>query len=222
MTGITAPHAAGASAQRLAGTLGVAGLLSGLMLVLAYELTLPRIERNHAEALERAVLLVVPQAKAMQKLVWRDGALTVADGKESKDTPAIYAAYGEDGGFVGYAIPGAGQGFQDVIELLFGYDPRARNIVGFRVLQSRETPGLGDKIYKDADFQRNFEALAVEPRIVAVKKGARAHPGEIDAITGATISSKAVVKILNAACGEWLARLPAPGQEPPLKKGEPR
>ena len=73
---------------RLAGTLGVAGFLSGLLLVLAYEATLPRIERNRAEALSRAVLEVVPGSTAMQKLRWDGTALAVADGTEAKDTPA--------------------------------------------------------------------------------------------------------------------------------------
>ncbi len=63
------------------------------------------------------------------------------------------------------------------------------------ILDSRETPGLGDKIYKDAAFVANFASLSVDPEIVAVKKGNKSAPNQIDAITGATISSKAVVKI---------------------------
>lgn len=199
---------------RLAGTLGVAGFLSGLLLVLAYEATLPRIERNRAEALSHAVLEVVPGSIAMQKLIWNGTALVVADGSEAKDTPAIYAAYGADRSFRGYAIPGEAAGFQDVIKLIFGFDPARRRIVGLRILESRETPGLGDKIYKDPAFGRNFDDLSVEPEIVAVKHGLKAQPNEVDAITGATISSKAVVRILNLSDAEWLGRLPAPGAEP--------
>jgi electron transport complex protein RnfG len=77
------------------------------------------------------------------------------------------------------------------------------------VLESRETPGLGDKIYKDADFVASFDGLAVDPEIRAVKKGKKAASNEIDAITGATISSKAVVRIMNEANARWLERLPA-------------
>ena len=44
-------------------------------------------------------------------------------------------------------------GYQDVIRiLLYGYSPEHQAIVGMRVLESRETPGLGDKIEKDPAF----------------------------------------------------------------------
>jgi electron transport complex protein RnfG len=91
------------------------------------------------------------------------------------------------------------------------------------VLESRETPGLGDKIYKDAAFQENFVKLSVEPEIVTVKKGSKAAANEVEAITGATISSKAIVKIMNNTHKEWISRLPQPGSEPAmdLKSPEP-
>ena len=89
-----------------------------------------------------------------------------------------------------------------------------------RVLESRETPGLGDKIYKDESFVSNFEQLSVDPEIVVVADG-RDADHEVDAITGATISSKAVVKIINQANSEWLDALPSPGSEPVLDDPAP-
>ena len=90
-------------------------------------------------------------------------------------------------------------------------------MVGMEILQSRETPGLGDKIYKDADFVANFSALSADPQIVTVKKGTRSAANEVDAITGATISSKAVVQIINRGNKHWNPRLDAssipPGDE---------
>lgn len=202
----------GTSAQ-LVGTLGFAGLLSGLALVVAYEQTLPVILENRAAALRVAVLRVVPGATEMQRLSVVDGKL-VAQAKGEGD--AIYAAYGEGGTFVGYAIPSAGNGFADVISLLYGYDPGKQAIVGFSVLESRETPGLGDKIYKDVSFTDNFRELLVSPTIVPVKHGKKTAANEVDCITGATISSKAVVRILNEGNARWLGLLPPPGQEPAL------
>jgi len=122
--------------------------------------------------------------------------------------------------FVGYAMPAAGPGFQDTIAILYGYKPGEKLVVGMEVLESRETPGLGDKIYKDAEFVGAFSALSIEPEIVAVKKGTKSKPNEIDAITGATISSKAVVRIINEAHTAWSAQLPAPGAEPPIEETE--
>ena len=107
--------------------------------------------------------------------------------------------------------------FQDTISLLYGYLPGERKVVGMEILQSRETPGLGDKIYKDAAFVANFDQLSIDPRIVTVKKGAKDAANEVDAITGATISSKAVVRIINEGNLLWLERLPDSNAAPPLQ-----
>ena len=85
----------------------------------------------------------------------------------------------------------------DDITVLYGYHPINEMIIGMKVLESRETPGLGDKIEKDKPFLDSFIDLAVNPEILAATRGPRAQPNEVDAISGATISSKAVVKLLN-------------------------
>lgn len=205
---------------RLVLTLTLAGLLSGLAIVGAYQTTLPRIQANNARALRQAVFEVVPGAETLQPLVWRDDALAVPDGASPDGEPTVYGAYTATGDFVGYAIPSAGAGFQDTIRLIYGYRPEARRIVGMQVLESRETPGLGDRIYKDPDFLAEFRDLAVEPSIEVIKGHGEA-PNQVDAITGATISSKAVVSILNAANEEWLDRLPdqAPAYQRPETVG---
>ena len=113
---------------------------------------------------------------------------------------------------MGIAIEARGQGFQDAIQVLYGFDPEKEIIIGFYVLDSRETPGLGDKISSDPGFQENFKALAarldnsgkkLEHAIQTVKHGTKSKPWEIDAITGATISSKAVGAILNHSAQFW-------------------
>ncbi len=202
------------SSLRLVLTLAVAGLISGVAIIGIYESTLPTITMNKARELQAAVFNVLPGVSHMQAFVYRDGQLLAAE--PAKDEPVVYGGYDEAGAFVGYAIPGAGPGFQDTIGLLYGYTPEHKLVLGMEILESRETPGLGDKIYKDAEWVAGFEALAVEPEIVAVKKGSKAAANEIDAITGATISSKAVVRIINETHSVWQARLPAAGAEPDL------
>jgi electron transport complex protein RnfG len=189
-------------------TLGVAGLCSGIALVGIYLLTLPRIERNRAAALEAAIYRVLQGARSRAAFVLREEKLVPFESEAGRlpKQEAIYAGYDEAGTLVGFAIPAEGPGFQDTIKLLYGYNSGLRRVVGMEVLESRETPGLGDKIIKDAEFVANFRDLAVEPEIVAVKKG-RTRPNEVDAISGATISSKAVVRIINASNGRWLERL---------------
>lgn len=195
---------------RLILTLAAAGLLSGLAIAGIYQVTLPRITANKAEAMRRAVFQVLPGAERLQRLVWTGTGLVPAE----KGEPSLYSAYKADGTFVGYAVPAEGAGFQDNIKLIYGYLPREHRIVGMRVLESRETPGLGDRIIKDKNFVDQFRDLSIQPTIVLVK-GKGTKENEVDAITGATISSTAVVKILNAATTAWATRFPAPGQEPP-------
>ena len=196
-------------------TLAIAGLVSGVAIIGIYETTLPTITANKARELREAVFKVLPGVTRMQALVYRDGRIMVV-AEPQKDEPVVYGGYDEQGEFVGYAMPGAGPGFQDTIALLYGYLPRDKKVVGMEILESRETPGLGDKIYKDADFVAEFSALSVEPEIVAVKKGTATLDNHVDAITGATISAKAVVRIINETHVAWAEQLPAPGTEPPL------
>ena len=216
MTGQPQSGSGSPSSLRLVLTLAIAGLISGLAIIGIYESTLPTITANKARELRAAVFKVLPGVSRMQALVHRDGELVVT-GEPGKDEPVVYGGYDEQGGFVGYAIPGAGPGFQDTIGLLYGYAPDEKLVLGMEVLESRETPGLGDKIYKDEAFVSAFGALSIDPEIVAVKKGTKSNVNEIDAITGATISSKAVVRIINEAHVAWAGKLPPPGAEPGLE-----
>ena len=207
------------SPARLVLTLGLAGTLSGLVLSTVFQITDPIIRRNNQRALEAAVYTVVPDSARMQKLVLLDDRLQPATPEQAQQR-GIYAAYAGDGTFLGYAIEHQGPGFQDDINLLYGYDPATRRVIGMRVLKSLETPGLGDKIIKDHAFVAQFDDLAVEPLVTVVKDG-RDEPFEIDAITGATVSSKAVVTIINAANELWLDKLPDRPPPPPEPEPEP-
>lgn len=219
MTAGTHAEMPGPSSLRLVLTLAIAGLVSGIAIIGIYESTLPTITANKARELREAVFKVLPGVSRMQQLVYRDGELVVAEQLEQGEQ-AVYGGYNQQGDFVGYAIPAAGPGFQDTIALLYGYTPQRKLVLGMEVLESRETPGLGDKIYKDADFVGSFGALSIDPEIVAVKKGRKSQANEIDTITGATISSKAVVRIINETHITWSERLPPTGSEPPFEETE--
>lgn len=201
-----------ASTVAMVGTLAVAGAISGLCHVGIYEVTKPRIERNRAEALDAAIYRVLPGAKSRKAFVLRDGALAGVDGTP-KDEPAVFAGYDQDGKPLGYAISANGPGFADNILLLYGFDPQQKRIVGMEVLESKETPGLGDKIFKDATWVGQFKGLAVEPSVVPTKPGTRSKPNEVDTISGATISTKAVIRIVNGGNAQWLAPILATPRE---------
>ncbi len=193
---------------RLVLTLTLAGLLSGTFLVGIDAITAPMIAANRAAFYEKAGYDVLPGAERLERFEWRDGALgKAAEAADGEAREWVYAGYLENGELAGYAIPGEGAGYQDTIRLLYGFDPEQRRIIGMFVLESKETPGLGDQIYKDQDFVAAFRDLAVAPEVVLVK-GSAAADNEVAGITGATVSSKAVVKIINQTNGRWLERLP--------------
>jgi Na+-translocating ferredoxin:NAD+ oxidoreductase subunit G len=194
-----------ASAIRMMATLAFAGAVSGLVLVGTYQVTAPRIARNRAEALEKAVYNVLPGATSQSPVVLRDGsALAITKDDIQDGEVAAWAGRNDAGELVGYAIPAQGVGFQDVVALIYGFDAERRRVIGMEVLESKETPGLGDKIIKDAKWVAQFDDLAVDPPPIAVKKGkGTGAPNEIDAISGATISSVAVVKIIGEESARW-------------------
>ena len=125
----------------------------------------------------------------------------------------VHAGYDDNGSLVGVAVQAQGMGYQDVIRVLYGYDPARDAIIGMQVLASKETPGLGDKIEKDPAFLANFDALDVslapdgqslQHPIEAVKGGEKSQPWQIDGITGATISSKAIAGTLRESSAQWV------------------
>ena len=189
-------------------------MLSGFLVVLVSQLTAPMIAENQREAIERAIVQVIPGSVRHRKYQLEDGVLQAAD--QSAIGENIYAGYAADGKLLGIAAHAASQGYADVIYLLYGYDPACECIRGIQVLKMAETPGLGDKIIKDAAFRANFDALdarvdmnrmALVNPIVTVKHGTKQHPWEIDAISGATISAKAVGKALNQSAQSLLPQL---------------
>lgn len=210
--------AAGGSSRgevlRLVATLTIAGFFSGLSIVIAYRTTLPRIQANQRAALERAVFEVLPGTVRLERLTWNGTALAAGAAGQGALDESIFAGYSAENKLVGYAVPGSGAGFQDTIKLIYGLDPTAVRVLGMTVLESRETPGLGDKIYKDPKFAGEFRDLVVAPLIELIKGHGEAA-NQVDAITGATISSRAVVKILNRTNAVWLPRIAALAAQPP-------
>jgi len=194
------PQQAGLDSSRLLITLGTVGILAGLLIVIVYQATAPRIQAYKAMKLEEAVSEVLGAPARWDTLYLVDiggGALTLElpEGVEPSSLETIFLGYQEDGTPAGYAISGAEPGFQDIIELIFGYDARTGKVLGMKILQSKETPGLGDKI-EDAAFTAEFEGPEVPLQGVKAARATGA-PNEVDVVTGATISSRAVIGIIN-------------------------
>lgn len=109
------------------------------------------------------------------------------------------AAYGEDGAFAGVAARAASEhGYGGRIELIAGFDAEG-TLLDFIVVKSGETPGLGAKIAKDS-FRSGFRGRKYDSSWKLRKDG-----GTIDAVTSATISSRATVEAVADAAGRFPA-----------------
>ncbi len=186
--------------RKLMVTLAGAGAMAGLMIVFVYGWTQPTIQAYKARMLAAAVQEVLRMPASYDTLYVHDGRLVnqLPDGASAAGVEAVYLGYDADGSPIGYAIAAGEPGFQDIIGIIFGYDHRDGKVLGMKVLESKETPGLGDKIEKDTAFVGQFEG-ALTPLLGIKARNATGDPHEIDMITGATISSRTIIRTINNA-----------------------
>ena len=163
-----------------------------------------RIETNQRVKLQKIILKVlgIPlQQKAPDQELARVFASRVktieVEGKN------LYVGYEEDGQTIlGYAFPVGGPGFWGPVYGMAAVDPRATKILGMAFYKHSETPGLGGRISEDW-FSNQFKGLPLFPvetnkKIFYLKAaGTAKSPNELDAITGATGTSRAVEAFLN-------------------------
>jgi electron transport complex protein RnfG len=156
----------------------VVGLVSGGALVSVYNYASPLIEKNKEKELKEALDKVLPGA------VYKE----IESGR-------IYEGRDKRGRLIGYAFIAEGNGYQGKIKIIAGIDTGLKNLKGIEVLESSETPGLGAEIMNEA-FKSQFRGLSILPEI-SFTKGEVSKKNEVQAITGATISTRSVVEILN-------------------------
>ena len=123
----------------------------------------------------------------------------------------IYDAAFEDGTLAGHVAKASGQGYADKIELLVGLDADGRSITGLFILDQKETPGLGNRIL-EKPWRDQFLDKSSATRLVVVK-GNSGRENEIDAISGATISSRSVTGIVNTTIANIKAQLVSPPKQ---------
>lgn len=182
------------------------GALCALVIVGVFQGTADRIRDNQARFLARAIAEVLPAtATTIPVAISAEGRLV----ETAEATPLpVFLSVDASGALAGAVITAEGMGYQDNIRVLYAYSLERDAIVGFKILDSKETPGLGDRVEIEPHFIANFTALDVtlDPTgtglanpIVTVKEGAKTSPWQIDGITGATITSEAIGNILNAS-----------------------
>lgn len=164
----------------------------GLLIAIASAAWSPKIEQSKFDKLNRLMGGLLAGAERFELTTELE--ITSVRGKKVKSN--IYKAVSEAGKCIGWAFNASGPGFADKIELVVGVDKDFQKIVGFDCLASNETPGVGDQI-KEPYYHSQFAgAPARELRLVKIGDEEKID-SEIVAISGATISSEAVVKIIN-------------------------
>jgi len=186
------------------------GALCALLIVTVYQTTADRIRENQERFLAAAVAEILPEAQSTIAVALTEGG-DLEETVEAISLP-VFLGYDAQGDLVGAVVTAQGMGYQDNIRVLYAYSFELDAIVGFKVLDSRETPGLGDKIEKEPHFLANFERLdarltperdALQHPIVTVKQGKKLEAWQLDGITGATITTEAIGKILNKSANTW-------------------
>lgn len=154
---------------------------------------LPVITANEADVHRRAILKVlnVPDDSFFQ-----DFAANVS--QQSLGASAVYVIYNPDGTPQSYAFPMNGQGLWGAIKGYIGVSADFSELLGLEFVEQNETPGLGGRIDEEW-FKAQFSGIRITP-------GQPLVYGEgIDAVTGATSSSNAVLGLLNNTLEEVLA-----------------
>lgn len=165
----------------------VSSLVFGLLVAFVNGQLTEKIANNAKAKLQDNLQLLLSDAQSFD----------TAEGTD--DTPTYFVGKDATGAIAGYAFEATGGGFADKITLLIAVDKNAEKLMGIAVLKTNETPGFGDKM-KDEPFKGQFRNCPVQEKLTVLKTGDSSKvDSEIVAITGATITSEAVVKIVNDA-----------------------
>ncbi len=162
--------------------LTVVCLFSGVSLVYMNQYAEPLIKINTEKSTQEAIFKVLPDVVDIEPV--------------AHDDIQIFKGFDGEGSLVGYAFVARGSGYQGVIKIMAGIDASFEKLSGINILESVETPGLGARITEEG-FRDQFNGVSVLPAIAYVKGKAPENEYEIQAITGATVSSRSVVNILN-------------------------
>jgi electron transport complex protein RnfG len=168
--------------SRIVVVLTAIACLSGGVLALTYLASRDAVTANQMREQRRAIFEVVPNAASYAQ--------------KSQGDLVYYECLNSNGDPTGFALPAEGNGYQGVIRLMIGLSADLNTITGIEVLDQVETPGLGGRISEPA-FQEQFRGLAALPVLSYVKNRKPEGPSQIQAITGATISTRSTLAIIN-------------------------
>jgi len=171
----------------------VASFFFGLLIALANAAWQGKILQNEEDKFNNLAREMIPDANNFETVLEN---VEVDLGKGKQKAITIKKAVADDGRCVGWAFKCEGSGFADKIKLVLAVDAGFERLKGFGVLASNETPGFGDQI--KLPYYRNQFIDAPVGKLVLSKTGdSEKVDSEIVAISRATVSSEAVVHIVN-------------------------
>ena len=185
--------------------LAIIGIISAASLAGLYKVTDKKKRAIENEEKKQALSWVIPGAQ---------------DFVEVNAKHKYYEAKNELGEVVGYAIEASAEGYAGPVSVITGVDTSFK-VIGTKVLSHNETPGLGDKVEQvnskktwgtvitgtspdESKLRPYFQVQFIdkEPPLKLKRNG-----GTVEAITGATISSRAVVNAVNMGVAELRSEL---------------
>ncbi|MGE5633054.1 MAG: FMN-binding protein [Caulobacteraceae bacterium] len=162
--------------------LTIISLLSGGILASVYGFTTPKMQQVALEKQQKSIFEVLPGIKNYREF-------------KNKGNMQIFEGLDSNGKVIGLAYVAEGGGFQGTIKLMVGLNLDTKKINSYIVLEQQETPGLGANIDSDS-FKGQFSQKSwSDPFKVR---------GDVVAITGATISSKALTDLMKTSLDEVL------------------
>jgi len=170
-------------------TLFITAVITVALLSVVYNFTKDPIEKQKRSTQENAMKEVLPKASEYREY-------------QTDLTGSITAVYeGLTGGnLTGFIVQLSPEGYSGNIDLMVGISASDKRITGVRILRHTETPGLGALAVKE-DFYRRYDNRALAPIGVV-----RSSPGEneIQAITSATITTRAITNAVNEAINWYI------------------
>lgn len=161
-------------------TLFVICLVATALLGITNGVTAPEIEKLAIQKEEDTRLEVFPDAASF--------------GEKENENDKVVPAFDENNNVIGYVVVTSSKGYGGAVEVMTGVTADGK-VTGISILSHSETPGLGAKSKTDAKWREQFNNLIGG---ITVSKDVDGE-NSIDAITGATITSRAVVAAVNEA-----------------------
>ena len=202
----TAKKSGAGEIVRLIVVLGLITLVCALLLGVVNQVTAPLIEQNDIKVRNAAMQELIPDATSFDDMGVSMSAedvaaagVTLPAGRSAAAISGVYKAV-KDGEELGYCIQVQPKGFGGAITMIVGIGADG-TVAGAKVTAHGETPGLGAKAQTVAAWIAQYAGQPADGQLQVSKDG-----GTINAITGATISSRAITDGVNTAA-QYVATL---------------